>query len=57
LGPRYLDPQQSKCFIEAARDLGTDETGEAFERVFKKIVQPKKGAPSKKPQDNPKTDR
>ena len=37
------DPAQSKRFIEAAREHGTDETGEAFERVFKKIV-PRKPA-------------
>jgi hypothetical protein len=35
------DPKQSKRFIEAAREIGTDESPEAFERAFKKIV----GAP------------
>lgn len=34
------DPEQSKRFINAARDLGTDETGEAFERAFRTIIGP-----------------
>lgn len=37
------DKEQSERFIKAAREHGTDETGKAFERLFKKI------APSKKP--------
>ena len=32
------DPEQSKRFIEAARELGADESPEAFEKVFKKVV-------------------
>jgi hypothetical protein len=39
--PKFIDKQQSERFIEAARRLGIEETGERFERVFKKIVQPK----------------
>jgi hypothetical protein len=35
------DPEQSKRFIKAAREIGTDESPEAFERVFEKIVRPK----------------
>ena len=31
------DSEQSKRFIEAARELGPDETGEDFERAFKKV--------------------
>ena len=38
------DTEQSKRFIEAARELGTDETGEEFKRAFAKIVPPKKNA-------------
>jgi hypothetical protein len=42
------DPEQSKRFIKAARELGTDETGEAFERVFKKVIRtPRKDAKAK----------
>lgn len=35
------DEAQKKRFIEKARELGTDESEEAFERAFKKIVPPK----------------
>jgi hypothetical protein len=39
------DPEQSKRFIKAARELGTDETGEAFERAFKRVIRtPRKDA-------------
>jgi len=34
--------EQSKRFIEAAREHGTDDSPEEFERVFGKIVPPKK---------------
>lgn len=40
--PQHLDADQSKRFIEAARELGADETGEEFMRAFAKIVPPKK---------------
>ena len=33
---------QSERFIEKAKELGVDESGEAFERALKKIVPPKK---------------
>jgi hypothetical protein len=48
------DKQQSKRFIEAARELGADESPEAFERVFAKIVPPKtdeKPSPKQKKPD------
>jgi hypothetical protein len=42
------DPEQSKRFIKAARELGTDETGKAFERAFKKVIRtPRKDAKAK----------
>jgi hypothetical protein len=47
--PKSDDPAQSKRFIEAARELETDETGEAFERVFKKVVPAKQPRPQPKP--------
>jgi hypothetical protein len=34
-------PQRER-FIEAAREHGVDETGEEFERAFRKIVPPKR---------------
>jgi hypothetical protein len=36
--PKPDDPKQSKRFIEAARENETDETGKAFDRLFKKAV-------------------
>lgn len=36
--PKQDDPEQSKRFIETARELETDESGEAFERTFRKVV-------------------
>ena len=36
------NPAQSKRFIEAARKLGVDESGKAFEEVMKKL-KPKGG--------------
>lgn len=41
------NPEQSRRFEEKARELGADESGKKFERVFKKIAPMKKGA--KKP--------
>jgi hypothetical protein len=32
---------QKTRFIEAARKIGVDETGDEFERLFKKVVPPK----------------
>jgi hypothetical protein len=37
-------PQRER-FIEAAREAGVDETGEAFERAFAKIGRPPSGGP------------
>ena len=34
------DKEQSERFIEAARKLGCDETGVAFEKAFAKIAPP-----------------
>jgi hypothetical protein len=36
------DPAQSKRFIEAAREVGADETEEGALRAFKKVVSPKR---------------
>ena len=37
------DPEQSKQFVKKARELGSNESGELFERAFNKI------APTKRP--------
>jgi hypothetical protein len=39
--PPRDDPEQSKRFIDMARELGSDETGDAFERALKKIARRK----------------
>ena len=35
------DEQQSKRFIEAAKEAEADESAEGFERAFKKVVRSK----------------
>jgi hypothetical protein len=35
------EKSQRERFIEAARAIGVDETGEEFERLFRKVVPPK----------------
>jgi hypothetical protein len=41
---KTTDKEQSERFKATARKLGVDESGETFERAFKKIVQPKRRA-------------
>ncbi len=36
--PKEDNPEQSRRFEEKARELGSDESGKAFERAFKKVV-------------------
>jgi hypothetical protein len=35
--PKWDDPEESKRFIETARAIGSDETGEEFRKSLKKI--------------------
>lgn len=35
---------QKKRFIEKAREIGADESEEAFEKAFKKVVPPKRSS-------------
>jgi hypothetical protein len=42
-GPAMDDPEQSKRFADAARELGCEETGDAYERALERIL------PSRKP--------
>jgi hypothetical protein len=37
------NPAQSKRFIEAAKRLGVDESGEAFHKALRGVLKPKKG--------------
>jgi hypothetical protein len=39
------DTGQLQRFKEAAKELGADESGETFERAFKKLVPPKAPKP------------
>lgn len=39
--PEPDDEAQKKRFIEKAHELETDESEEAFEKAFKKVVPPK----------------
>jgi hypothetical protein len=39
--PKPDDPEQSKRFIETAREIGADESKEGAERAFRKVVTPK----------------
>jgi hypothetical protein len=36
------DPEQSKRFLEAAKESGADETEKGAERAFKAVVKPRK---------------
>lgn len=36
------DPEQSKRFLEAAKEAGADETEKGADRAFKAVVKPRK---------------
>lgn len=38
---KSTDPEQYERFVETARKLGADESPEAFDRAFKRVVAPK----------------
>jgi hypothetical protein len=38
---KFKDKEQSERFIEAARELGVEETGKSFDEAFTKVVPPK----------------
>lgn len=40
--PKEKDKRQYERFVETARKLGVDETPEAFDRAFRKIIPSKK---------------
>ena len=44
--PKPDNPAQSQRFIDAAKEAGVDETGEGFDRAFKRVVP--KSAPKPK---------
>lgn len=48
------DPEQYRRFVEAARELGVDETGEAFERALRAVFPPRRpGEPVTRPAERP----
>ena len=51
--PKLDEKPQSERFIETAREIGADETPEAFERVFRKVVTPRNqcSSPSRDPDE------
>lgn len=40
--PKMTQAQQSQKFLEAAREVGVDESGKAFERALSVVTGPKK---------------
>lgn len=55
--PKAVRPEaektQAERFLETAREVGADETGEAFERAMDRIVPPRRPAPASKPVKRP----
>ena len=47
--PKQDNKEQSKRFIEKAREIEADETGEAFERALEEVIPP---APRRKVQSS-----
>lgn len=44
------DPEQVKRFIDMAREVGVDESAEAFERAFDKVIaRPQRNVSEKEP--------
>jgi hypothetical protein len=39
---KLADVDQSKRFIDMAREVGVDENPDAFDRAFKRVVKPKR---------------
>lgn len=45
--PKTQDKRQYERFVKTARELGCDESEEAFARTFEKIVAPKRPTESR----------
>ena len=43
--PKLTDKEQSERFKQAARELGVDESGEAFEKAFTSVTRPSHDRP------------
>jgi hypothetical protein len=46
--PKMTDAREYERFVETARKLGCDESEEAFERTFEKIVPPRRASATAK---------
>jgi hypothetical protein len=44
--PNAADPEQSRRFIDMAREVEVDEAPGAFDRAFDLVSPPQKGAPT-----------
>jgi hypothetical protein len=45
--PQHDDPDESKRFLDMAREIGAETPSPDFERVFRKVAEQPKGAPPK----------
>ena len=41
---RLRDKEQSEAFVRAAKELGLDKNGTAFEKALDKLLKPKRGS-------------
>ncbi len=48
--PKADEKPQRERFVEAAREIGADETERGFERAFKKIVTSSSSSEKKRPE-------
>lgn len=46
--PKHADADEYRRFVEMARETGADESPEAFERAFKRVVKPAAAVPAPK---------
>jgi hypothetical protein len=51
--PKQDDTAQSKRFVDMARELGPDESGEKFDRAFQKITRGPREPITPKPKERP----
>ncbi len=40
--PKLTDKERHKRFVAVAREIGTDESREGFDRAFQRVVKPEK---------------
>jgi hypothetical protein len=49
------DPEESKRFIDMAREVGAEQPSPNFERVFRKVAAKPKGTPTRRGKDDIKS--